>query len=237
VVLLRSGAVVAVSTVLVLLAGCTSSAVGSTTSSSTAPASPKPSNSATLLPDPNVVAIGDSIMKGHGLSPNQAWPALMATQNDWRLDNLACDGAGFLTVGNDSDCGETFAGLVAKAVALHPRTVIIEGSSNDFGESNTALLPETDSQLAQLRAALPHAQIIGLSTIWGDTAVPAQLSDVDNQLRDAVTKVGGQFLEIGQPLSGHPDWMQSDDVHPTAVGQLAIYAAVQAAFDLAKVHA
>lgn len=198
--------------------------------SASASGSASASNTATVVARPGVVAIGDSIMKGHGLTAAEAWPALLAAQNGWRLDNLACDGAGFLTVGDDSDCAETFAGLVAKAVALHPHTVIIEGSSNDFGESNSALLPETESQLAQLRLALPDAHIVGLSTVWGDTAVPEQLVDVDAQMRDAVTKVGGQFLDIGQPLGGHPDWMQSDDVHPTAAGQLAIYAAVQTAF-------
>lgn len=169
-------------------------------------------------------------MKGHGLMASQAWPALMAGQNFWRLDNLACDGAGFLAVGDDSDCGETFAGLVSKAVALHPHTVIIEGSSNDLGQSDSDLMPETVTQLQELRNALPHAQIIALSTIWGDTSVPAQLSDIDEQVRAGVTSVGGVFLEIGQPLQGHPEWMQSDDVHPTAQGQLAIYAAVQEAF-------
>jgi acyl-CoA thioesterase-1 len=220
--LLRSGALIAVSTAVILLAGCSATPVITPTPSAVA--------------HPSVVAIGDSIMKGHGLTAAEAWPALMAGQNGWRLDNLACDGAGFLAVGDDADCGETFAGLVAKAVALHPRTVIIEGSSNDFGESNSALLPETESQLAQLRLALPNAQIVGLSTVWGDTAVPDQLADVDAQVREAVTKVGGQFLEIGQPLGGHPEWMQSDDVHPTAAGQLAIYAAVQTAFDAAHVR-
>ncbi len=221
----RFGAIVAVAAVAVLLAGCTSGAAASS------------GDKANLVAHPSVVAIGDSIMKGHGLNATDAWPALMAKQDGWRLDNLACDGAGFLAMGDDSDCGNTFAGLVAKAVALHPRTIIIEGSSNDFGESNDALMPETVSQLAQLRAALPNAQIIGLSTIWGDTAVPEQLTDIDNQVREAVTQVGGQFLDIGQPLSGHPEWMQSDDVHPTAAGQLAIYAAVQTAFDAAHLRA
>lgn len=221
--LLRPGIVVALCAAATVLTGCSAQSV----------VVPSPISAA----HPSVVAIGDSIMKGHGLPAGQAWPALLAAQNGWRLDNLACDGAGFLAVGNDADCGETFAGLVAKAVALHPRTVIIEGSSNDFGESNDQLLPETESQLAQLRVALPDAQIVGLSTVWGDTAVPAQLADVDAQVREAVTKVGGQFLEIGQPLSGHPEWMQSDDVHPTAAGQLAISAAVQAAFDAAHLHA
>jgi acyl-CoA thioesterase-1 len=241
--LLRSAAIVAVATGAMLLAGCSGSdpmslqihAPGASKSPS-ATSSSIPSNTATIVAHPGVVAIGDSIMKGHGLTAAEAWPALLAEQKGWRLDNLACDGAGFLAVGEDSDCGETFAGLVAKAVALHPHTVIIEGSSNDFGESNSALLPETESQLAQLRLALPDAHIVGLSTIWGDTAVPGQLADVDAQVRDAVTKVGGQFLEIGQPLAGHPEWMQSDDVHPTAAGQLAIYAAVQTAFDAAHLR-
>jgi acyl-CoA thioesterase-1 len=208
-----------------LLAGC---------SSATAPT---PTTSATLVADPTVVTIGDSIMKGHGLSASQAWPALMAAQDHWRLDNLACDGAGFLAVGDDSDCAETFSGLVRKAAALHPRTVIVEGSSNDFGQDDDDLLYVTVDQLAQLRKALPHAQIIGLSTVWGDTAAPAQLMDVDDQVRDAVEQVGGRFLSIGQPLSGHPEWMQPDDVHPTAAGQLALYAAVQTAFTKAGVRA
>jgi acyl-CoA thioesterase-1 len=186
---------------------------------------------------PTVVTIGDSIMKGHGLSAAEAWPALMATQNGWRLDNLACDGAGFLAVGDDADCGETFAGLVATAAALHPRTVIIEGSSNDFGESDSDLLPETVQQLASLRAALPNTQIIALSTVWGDTAAPAQLDDVNRQVRTAVEDVGVMYLQIGQPLHGHPEWMQSDDTHPTAAGQRALYAAVQTAFDAEHVHA
>jgi len=220
---LRPVALLALSAVVALLAGCSAHAV----------ITPSP----TAVAHPTVVTIGDSIMKGHGLTAAQAWPSLMAEQNGWRLDNLACDGAGFLAVGDDSDCGETFAGLVAKAVALHPRTIIIEGSSNDFGENDDDLLPETVSQLAQLRAALPDTQIIGLSTIWGDTAVPAQLDDVNRQVRTAVQDVGGVYLQIGQPLSGRPELMQSDDIHPAAAGQLAIYAAVQTAFDAAKVHA
>jgi acyl-CoA thioesterase-1 len=237
----RFSAIVPLAVIAILLAGCATGAGGRASSrasgaASAAAGSGSGSGSATLVGHPTVVAIGDSIMKGDGLTAAEAWPALMAGQNGWRLDNLACDGAGFLAVGNDSDCGEAFAGLVAKAVALHPRTVIIEGSSNDFGESNDALMPETVAQLAQLRAALPDAQIIGLSTIWGDTSVPAQLTDIDEQMRVAVTRVGGHFLQIGQPLGGHPEWMQSDDVHPTADGQLAIYASVQAAFAVSHLH-
>jgi acyl-CoA thioesterase-1 len=179
---------------------------------------------------PHLLAIGDSIMKGHGLDADEAWPALIAAQRGWTLDNLACDGAGFLTTGDKGDCDETFAGLVDKAVKLQPHTVIVEGSSNDFGESDSALARETFSEITKLHAALPYARIIGLSTVWNETAVPAQLADINEQVEKAVLSVGGRYFDIGQPLAGHPEWMQSDDVHPTARGQQAIEEAVIAAF-------
>ena len=173
-----------------------------------------------------VVAVGDSIMKGHGLRPSQAWPALLARDQGWRLDNLACDGAGFLAVGDDSDCGTTFAGLVRRAVAEHPDVVIVQGSSNDLGEKDSDLEQETERQLAQIRRALPHARILGLSTIWNDHTPPAQIGTITDQVRGAVHAVGGTFIDVGQPLEGHPAWMQHDDVHPTAQGQTAIWGAV-----------
>lgn len=169
-------------------------------------------------------------MKGNGVSPDEAWPAIVAAQDGWNLTNLACNGAGFLTPGDDSDCAETFSGLVALTVALKPETVIISGSSNDFGRDDSALVEETTTEIAQLRSALPNARIIGLSTVWGDTDVPAQLAQVNSQVQQAVEKVGGAYLDIGQPLQGHPEWMQWDGVHPTAAGQLALSAAIQIAF-------
>ena len=214
------------------LSGCTAT---STTPSagSTSGASADGSSRARIV-NPTVVTIGDSIMKGHGLFPSQAWPTLLARQHGWKLDNLACDGAGFLTTGDDSDCAATFSGLVDETVDLNPRTVIVEGSSNDYGEDDGRLIKVTESLISELHSALPHTQIIGLSTVWGDTAVPAQLAHVNEQVAIAVKKVGGTYVSIGQPLAGHPEWMQSDDVHPTGRGQQAILEAVQAAF--AKAH-
>ncbi len=174
-------------------------------------------------------------MKGHGLTASQAWPALLAAHKGWSLDNLACDGAGFLSVGDDTDCADTFSVLVAKTIKLAPRTVIVEGSSNDFGEDNTALYQVTVSEVEELHRVLPHARIIGLSTVWNETAVPAQLASVNQQVARAVKDVGGTYLNIGQPLARHPEWMQNDDVHPTAAGQIAILKAVEDALADAKI--
>jgi acyl-CoA thioesterase-1 len=176
---------------------------------------------------PVVVAIGDSIMEGHGLSAGQAWIATIAKKDDWKFTNLASDGSGFVRVGNK---GDTFADQVRAAVALKPSVIFLAGSSNDLGESDAALATATGKTIAAIRAALPHAQIIAISAVWGATAAPAQLTDIDNQVQAAIAAVGGEYLNIGQPLSGHPELMQSDDVHPTAAGQLVLAKSVSAAF-------
>jgi acyl-CoA thioesterase I len=175
---------------------------------------------------PVVVAIGDSIMEGHGLSADQAWVASIAKQDGWQLTNLASDGSGFLKVGKK---GDTFADQARVAIAMHPSVVVVSGSSNDLGEPNSALAAATTATLRALRLALPTARIIAVSAVWGATALPAQMTDINDQVQAAVAAVGGEYLNIGQPLSGHPELMQSDAVHPTAAGQLVLARAVAAA--------
>lgn len=177
-----------------------------------------------------VTLIGDSIMRGHGLARQQAWPAVLGSREHWQVTNLACDGAGFLAEGDDDQCGSTFAGLVDRVADTDPQVVIVQGSSNDLGQDDDELAGETTQQLAELHRAVAHARIIGLSAIWNEQQAPAQLATISEQVQAAVTAVGGTSVDIGEPLRGHAGWMQSDDVHPTATGQRAIADAVAAAF-------
>lgn len=178
------------------------------------------------LTGPRVVAIGDSIMEGHGLDPSQAWPALLAKDYGWRLTNLASDGSGFVTVG---DNGDTFADQVAVAVRLHPAIVIISGSSNDLGQPDATIARNTDATIRSIRAALPHAEILAVSPVWNDTTEPAQLLTIGEDVAHAGRAVGARELDIGRPLLGQPALLQADDVHPTVTGQQAIASAVEAA--------
>jgi acyl-CoA thioesterase-1 len=223
----RSVSVLAVVvTAAVALGGCVS-----------APSVFQPSGEAvsTSSGNPVVVAIGDSIMKGHGLSPSQAWPELIGKTNNWKLTNLACDGAGFSTVGASYDCDDTLAALVEKAANLHPDIVLISGSSNDLGIADDKLSGATIAAMKELRNENPHAKIVGISTVWGDTLTPAQIDDINDQVRGAVDAVGGIYLDIGQPLAGHRDWLQADDVHPTAKGQRVLANAIRGALRSAKI--
>ncbi|MHC5795577.1 SGNH/GDSL hydrolase family protein [Lacisediminihabitans sp. FW035] len=216
-------------TLIVLLAGATLLLTGC--SHATLATDTNPTSSATR---PVVVAIGDSIMKGHGLPAAQAWPAMLAGSNNWKLTNLACDGAGFVTAGDDNDCGDDFSGLVSEAVALHPDLILISGSSNDLGVDNDQLKTETDSVVASLRAKLPKTTIVGISTVWNDTVAPDQMDDINEQVRTAILAVKGTYLDIGQPLAGHRSWLQSDDIHPTARGQQQLAKVIAGAIRSAK---
>ena len=175
---------------------------------------------------PVVVAIGDSIMAGHGLPAGQAWVGILAEERGWRFTNLASDGSGFVKVGSK---GDTFADQAREAIALHPSIVILAGSSNDLGESDAALAKETTATIERLHAALPGAKIIAVSAVWGASSVPGQLQDIDDQVQAAIAAAGGDYIDIGEPLAGHPELMQADAVHPTAAGQRVLANSVIAA--------
>ncbi|MCJ1706690.1 SGNH/GDSL hydrolase family protein [Microbacterium sp. VKM Ac-2923] len=180
-----------------------------------------------------VVTLGDSLMSGFGLTASEAWPRLLAEGTHLSVINLACPGMGFVVQG---DCGTPYSGLVPAVAALQPDLLIVESSSNDFWQDGDEIRFDTASTLESLHAAAPDARIVGLSTIWNDDPeVPDDTGVTSDALRDAVESVGGTYIDVGQPLAGHPEWMQDDDVHPTARGQKAIEQSVMSVLQRAGV--
>ncbi|MDL9979995.1 SGNH/GDSL hydrolase family protein [Microbacterium sp. ASV49] len=188
----------------------------------TASADPTPSETATPAPasvsTPQVVVtIGDSIMAAQGLDTDEGWPELLATGTPSTLVNLACSGAGFIAVGT---CGTNYAGLIDQAAHAQPTLVIVESSSNDMGQSDDAIDEATSDTMATLRTAVPGATIVALSTVWNEQASPPEeVASSSTAIQRAAAAEHAIYLNLGQPLEGHPEWMQSDDVHPTADGQ------------------
>lgn len=174
-------------------------------------------------PGPVVVAIGDSIMDGHGLTPSRAWPQLIGQATDWQLTDLASDGSGFATPGDD---GDTFQDQAVEAVSLHPDIVIIAASSNDLGQDPGTVEQSTDATFDYLREALPRTRIIALNAFWGADTPPTELTQLDSAVEEAAASIGAHYLDIGQPLAGHPELMQPDAVHPTAKGLMVLAAAI-----------
>ncbi|WP_141693482.1 SGNH/GDSL hydrolase family protein, partial [Curtobacterium sp. UCD-KPL2560] len=177
-----------------------------------------------------IVVIGDSISGGHGLSAEQAWPATLARKEHWQLTNFSCDGAGVVTEGDEDQCASAYQTLVRRAADLRPEVVFVQASSNDLGVDDAVVASRTDQLVAEVHRLLPDARVVGLSAIWNEQEPPAQLAVISHAMHRAVRRDGGTYVDIGEPLRGHPAWMQSDDVHPTVRGQQAIQASVEAAF-------
>jgi lysophospholipase L1-like esterase len=240
VAVLGAAAVAGIVVVAVMAAGAATADAGAaertaasaTTAPSASPTASAPSASGTR--PSSVVTIGDSITAGLGLDGSQAWPALIAAEDGIAVRNLGCSGAGFVATGS---CGFDFAGLVAQASADDPDLVIIESSDNDFGQSDDDIAEATWRTVTALHAALPSATIVGLSTLWDQPGgTPAQVASTSAALENAITAVGGVYLDIGQPLRDDPDdLLQSDDEHPTASGQEVLGRTVRAALSSAGI--
>jgi len=174
-------------------------------------------------PGPVVVAIGDSIMDGHGVTPSRAWPELIGQATNWQLTDLASDGTGFVTLGDD---GDTFQTQAVEAVALNPSIVIIAASSNDLGQDPDTVTDATSATFSYLHESLPQARIFALNAFWGADTPPPELGLLDAAVEAAARDTGAHYLDIGQPLAGHPELMQVDAVHPTTKGLLVLAAAI-----------
>ncbi|GAA1002291.1 hypothetical protein GCM10009563_33730 [Subtercola frigoramans] len=158
-------------------------------------------------------------MDGHGLNPGDAWPALVANQEGWRLTDLASDGSGFVTAGDD---GTTFVDQAAVAAQMRPALVIMSASSNDLGQDSAAVSAASADVLQKLKEASPNTKIVSVSAAWGSTTLPDQLVEFNSNLEHATTDIGGTYIDIGQPFFDHPDLLQDDDTHPTIDGQNVI---------------
>ena len=197
--------------------------------SATAPPTDRPTDSAESADDeaaPVVVAIGDSIMNGHNVDSSHAWPQLIGAATNWQLTDLAADGSGFVSVGDD---GGTFQDQAVEAVQLDPSIVLIAASSNDLEEDPDEVARQTMRTMRYLRDELPDARIFALNAFWGDTTPPDELNDLDSDILRASEETDADYLDIGQPLAGHPELMQFDDIHPAEKGLTVIAAAVASA--------
>ncbi len=171
---------------------------------------------------PTVAVIGDSIESGTGLRPAQAWPALVAADRQWGLENYSVPGAGFVTRADDE---RDFGAQVDQAIALRADMVLIGASDNDLGRDVYMVSAAMTAAVERLRTALPHARILGFNALTGE-ASDDDLARLNEALHDAVTAVGGHWLDLGQPYRGQAGLVQNDGEHPTPAGQQAIAAAV-----------
>ncbi|MBB3676962.1 SGNH/GDSL hydrolase family protein [Modestobacter versicolor] len=205
-----------------------------------AAAAPSPSEEAGAAPA--VAAfIGDSYTVGAGTeAPEQSFTARVAAHEGWREANLGRGGTGYVTA-LEGDVAQaacsldrcpTYTEMIDDAVAVAPDVVVVSGGRNEVDVADDADYADGVAAFFRtLREQLPAARIIAISPLWSDGAPPDELALVAEAVRVGVTGAGGSYLDVGQPLQEHPEWVIDDGIHPDPTGHAAIADAVNARLD------
>jgi len=123
--------------------------------------------------------------------------------------------------------------MIPEVAAAEPAVVVVSGGRSDLNLATTSTSEWADGVEAffvTLRRAVPDATIIAISPIWDDDPVPAVLHEMGAVVEGAVTAVGGIYVDLGDPLLGHPELMFRDGVSPNDAGHAAIVEAFEAAY-------
>jgi acyl-CoA thioesterase-1 len=187
-----------------------------TTAASTAPVS-----------HPPVIAfVGDDYTSGKGASAkSKRFSSLVAADLNASETNIGHDGAGYAKKGPD---GKTYADVIAAVVDARPDVVVVTGGRNDVLEEvdKDTLSAAVAKLFTTLHEKLPQAHLIAVRPFWGDSDPPRQLTALAQMVKTAVTKAGGTYIGLADPLHGHPDYM-ADDADPNTAGHRAIARALE----------
>lgn len=184
-----------------------------------------------------VAFIGDSYTVGAG-STNGGFFYDLTKAEGWDSIDLGAGGTGYLTVRKQDpkqaqtacarDYCPSYPEQIRGAVRFHPDVVIVSGGRNNTPSSVADLRRGIPAFYKQLRQGLPHAQIWVTSPLWDDDPAPAVLGTIAGLVKSSVAAVHGTYLDLGQPLRGHPEWISDDGVHPNDKGYAAITRAIEA---------
>ncbi|WP_037184421.1 SGNH/GDSL hydrolase family protein [Rhodococcoides fascians] len=167
---------------------------------------------------PVVAFIGDSYGQGIGASSaGTRWTTLASAALGWSEMNLAVGGTGYTTsyLGQPTD----YATKVESVRAAQPDIIVVSGGRNDHLTSGPPEIGMAAAALyGQLRSAAPDAELVVVSPIWEATDIPAEFAAIIDSIRRAAEGASVKYLDIGEPLSGHPDLVVADGLHPNDAG-------------------
>jgi acyl-CoA thioesterase I len=199
----------------------TGTSMGGTSTTSTR--STTGSTSASDPVETTVAFLGDEWTAGAGTSSkDHRFTTLLSDGLDVKQRNFGADRAGYGTP------SRSYESSIDKVVAAHPDVVVVSGGRNDLSPEHdlVATAGEVDQLFRDLHSRLPAAKLIAIAPFWGDSDRPETLVALGAEVKAAVTAVHGTYLDIEDPIHGHPDFM-ADDVDPNDKGHAAIAAALR----------
>lgn len=184
---------------------------------------------------PVTLFLGDSYTEGSGLATEDLptrWSTVLAARLGWTEVNAGCNGSGYTRPG--SVCGNNYVERLPLLADAAPDVIIVSGGVNDLGATELMIDTQVREIFTALRETFPDAELYAVNGIYyTGTETPPLLAYLNESVSHAVTLAGGTYLDIGDPLLGHPELMGPDRVHPNPAGHELIADLTQDALDRA----
>ncbi len=149
---------------------------------------------------PVAVVLGDRHSRAD-LDP--LWVEQVATELGWsEVVNLSDPGRGYQAAPEECSAVDTcanFSGTIDAVVAADPDLVVTFGGTADGDYDMTE---QITSYYTALRRALPDAELIAISPVTSADEAEYWLTMHARNIENAVTSVGGTFVDVGQPGVG-----------------------------------
>ncbi|PZS29905.1 MAG: SGNH/GDSL hydrolase family protein [Pseudonocardiales bacterium] len=182
---------------------------------------------------PHLVAafVGDSYTVGFGASDlSHRWSTLVAQHFGWTEKNFGIGGTGYAAA------APAYPTRIPAVAAVNPEVVIVSGGFNDLIQGVTDIQFQQAAYMtfALLRSALPRARIVAIRPFYPASPPTPRVPVIAEAVRQAVTAVGGIYLDIGSPLAGQTADMSIDQIHPNDTGYRSLADAVEGAYTTHK---
>ena len=161
-----------------------------------------------------VLALGDSLTAGAGVTPEQAWPALLASRTGWEVVNGGVSG---------DKSGDALTRLPALLEEHQPSLVLVTLGGNDMLRH----VPEPET-VANLGRILDMVQASGAKAVLLATPQPSVAGAVFRNLSppEFYLKVADQYrvqlIEEAIPEVLSDPAMKGDPLHPNAEGHVLL---------------
>lgn len=200
-----------------LLGACGSDAQAPAAPAADAAAGAPSADLPVMGPERRILALGDSLFAGYGLSPGEGYPERLETALRARGVNARITNAG--VSGDTTAGGRQRLAFVLGSMNPAPEVAVISLGGNDMLRG----LPPQETR-ANLDAILTELKAKGVRPVLlGMLAAPNMGADYAgkfNPIYPALAKKHGAVLVpfFLQPLIDKPQLIQQDRIHPTAQG-------------------
>ncbi|KAB1658411.1 SGNH/GDSL hydrolase family protein [Pseudoclavibacter sp. CFCC 11306] len=187
----------------------------------------------------DMLVIGDSYTSGEMLDdPTERFTSLVAERMGWTENNVALGGTGYVTAwGTPDDPRPDYQDVLDSLPDPAADVVMVTGGGNDigawddFGDQYDAVL----SFFTDLRDRYPQATIYVVSPFWNAADEPDSLPQIRDDVRRASGEIHATYLDVGQIMQGHPEWILADGDHPNEIGNEVIADRLIELIDAARV--